>query len=212
MSMRPISLTYTLAAASTTGIATALTGAGPWDTSDFTATGAGDGMAHQLSVTSAANLSAITLTITGTDADGQEISEDVTAPNATTVETTLFFATVSEISADATLGANTMDIGWVDEAVTPTIPLEIYARSPASVAVTLTGTAGFDVEVTDSNIRASTSPPPAQNTFNWFNDANFTAKSASLIANLSGINRALRLVLNSYSSTPTLVLEIVTPL
>jgi hypothetical protein len=130
----------------TTGIATGLTGAGPFTT--FTASGPTDGIAHQLSLTSAANISAITLTLVGTDADGIAQTEAVTGPNATTVETTGYFLTLTSITASSTLGANTMDVGWVDEISSRTIPLNRHSEAAARGHIDVTGTCTFSVQYT----------------------------------------------------------------
>lgn len=210
MTMRPQYFSFTPANETTTGIATGLTGAGPW--TSFTLSGPSDSFAHQLSLTSAANLSAINITIVGTDADGQAVTETRAGPNANTVETSAYFKTVTSISAASTLGANTLDVGWVDEFVSQTLPTEIYLhQGPPFCQITLTGTANFDVEDTMSDIRASYSPPPSQGDFTWLNDANFTAKSASLSAQLAVIPRAIRLAVNSYSSGAVLKLAVITP-
>lgn len=210
MTMRPVYYSFTPANTTTTGIVSGLTGAGPWTT--FTLSGPSDGLAHQLSLTSAANISGINITVTGTDADGVAISETLAGPAANTVETTKYFKTVTQISAASTLGANTMDVGWVDEFVSQTIPLEFYLQGLTPVCqVTLTGTANFDIEDTLSDIRESYAPPPAQSDYFWQNDANFTNKSASLNANLALAPRAIRLVINSYTNGAVLELAIVTP-
>lgn len=210
MTMRPSYFTFSPAAESDAGIADDLTGAGPWVPN--VAAGPGDGLAHQISLASTANLSAINITITGTDADGRAVTETRAGPNNNEVETTAFFKTVTTISAASTLGANTMDVGWVDEAASPTIPLEIFTDSGhAAAQLTLSGTANFDIEGTMSDIRASYSPPPSQGDFTWNDDSNFTGKSANTAANLATNWRAIRLVFNNYSSTPTVKLAIITP-
>ena len=208
MSASPSYYNYTPAAEDTDGIANDLTGVGPFTPN--VANSAGDGLAHQISLTSAANLSAINFTITGTDADGQVISELLAGPNNNTVETTKFFKTVATIVNSATLGANTLDVGWVDEFVSPTIPLEIYLRGHAvNVQVTLTGTANFDIEDTMSDIRAT--PQPEQSALTWLNDANFTNKTASLSSPLAVVARAIRLMVNSYTTGAVFNLGIITP-
>lgn len=210
MTMRPLHKTFTVAAVSTTGIATGLTGAGPFTT--FTAAGSGDGLAHVISLTSAANLSGIDVTITGTDADGVSQTETRAGPNATTVSTTALFKTVTSISVASTLGANTLDVGWTAVSTSQTIPTEFYVDTASSVQVALTGTANFDVEVTLSNLRPNEATPSLQSAFTWTNDANFTNKSATLAANLAvTAPTAIRLVLNSYSTGAVLVLSLVTP-
>jgi hypothetical protein len=48
---------------------------------------AGNNMGQKITLTSGGNVSAVTFTITGTDADGNSQSEDIAGPNATTVAT-----------------------------------------------------------------------------------------------------------------------------
>jgi len=210
MTMRPVYYSFTPSNVSLIGIAENLTGAGPWDSSDFTRTDVPDGFAHFISLDSAANLSAINITITGTDADNQVISETLAGPNAAPTETTKHFKTVTAVSAASTLGGNQLDVGWADTFVSKTIPLETYLHNGTVQAqVTLTGIAGFDIEDTMSDIRQS--PQVEQADYTWLNDANFTAKSASLSAALAVVARAIRLVVNSYTNGAVLELGLITP-
>lgn len=204
--MRAAYYRFALSTVSTTGIATGLTGTGPWTT--FTRNDIPDGLAHKISLTSTANLSAINITITGTDADGNAITETRAGPNNNTVSTTAFFKTVTNISAASTLGANTMNVGWIADAVSKSLPLDHYARRPASVQVTISGTAAVDIAGTLSDIRDG----GIQSSWTWLNDANFTNKSASLYDDLSvaGI-RAIRLEVNSYSTGAIVSLDITQP-
>lgn len=195
--MRIKYLTYDVADVDTDGLADGLTGAGPWDSTDFVTTATPDSIAHQLNLTSAANLSAITITLTGTDADGRVVTEDVTGPNANTVESTKYFKTLTAVAASATLGANTLDIGWVDEISSQTIPLDYYANNPATIQVKVTGTIDFDIQTTNSNIRDDS----LQDTWSWLTDANFDGKTATLVDQLASPGlRAMRVLVNSYST------------
>ena len=211
--MRPIYLDIDPANVSTTGFDTGLTGAGPF-TPSTTATP--DGLAHQVSLTSTANLSAITMTLVGTDADGRAQTEDVAGPNNNTVEGSKYFKTLTSIVASSTLGASTMDVGYVDEVASQTIPLDFYASDPASVQVSVTGTINFDVEGTLSNpfdtSRVSPFDFDDQSDLDWLNDSNFTSKTASLANALAipGI-RAIRIVINSYTDTAELQVFITQP-
>ncbi len=212
MTMRPHAESFTPATASTTFFATGLTGAGPFST--LTASATGDSLAHKVDLTSAANLSAINMTIAGTDADGQSITEVIAGPNANTVTSTKFFKTITSITAASTLGASTMDVGLNAASVSKTIPLEIYRFGQLpSAGITITGTINVDIEGTMSEIRAADAQtaPLAQNTFDWENDGNFTAKTASLIAVLAAGYRAVRLAINSYTAGATVALNLVTP-
>lgn len=93
--------------ASTTAVAPAqqLSGAGDLN---LTSVGVNDGsnLATTVSLTSAANLSAINFTITGTDESGAVVSEVKAGPNANTVETTQTYQTVTSISANAAVGSD----------------------------------------------------------------------------------------------------------
>ena len=201
--MRPKLLDLDPAAASTTGFLSNATGA----TWTLTATSSGDGLAHQVSITndSATDHSLKTAILTGTDADGKAQTETINLPAASVaVESTKYFLTLTSVVPSATIGADTMDIGWVDEFVSQTIPLDHYANTPASVQVTVTGTINFDIEVTLENpFDAATMTD--QSSLDWLNDANFTAKATSLANNLAmtGV-RAMRVVVNSYTSTAEL--------
>lgn len=212
MSMRPVYLSFTPATNTSTFFATGLTGAGPWTTADFTTDSTGDNLAHLIDLTSTADLSGITLTVAGTDADGNSISEAVTGPNIATVSTTKFFKTLTSITASSTLGANTLDIGMNDGAVSRTIPLEQYLQgSLTHVQVDISGTINFDIEDTLSALHATPNSPPAQDSFLWVNDANFTGKTADIQASLAVLARAIRLSVNSYTAGATIALGVVTP-
>lgn len=147
--MRPNSkkTTYTPAAVSANGIAAALTGAGPFVP---TAPGAADNLGHQVSLQSAANLSAINVTVTGTDANDNVISEVHAGPNANTVLSVKYFKTVTAISVSSTLGVNTMNVGWGAPAQTRWEQIDYHQNSfAASHAVALTaGTINYDLQHT----------------------------------------------------------------
>lgn len=80
--------------------------------------------AMQMAFVASGDVSSVVFTIQGEDADGNTISETVTGVTGTPVETTNYYSLISSITPDATLGAETLDVGWVDEAVTETIKLD----------------------------------------------------------------------------------------
>ncbi len=204
--MRPLYKLYSPSAEDTDGIVDGATGA----TTPLVqlTTGPGDGLAHQINITSAANLAAITFTLTGTDADGVALVEAVTGPAATTVESTGYFKTVTSIAISATLGANTVDIGWVDEFVTPTIQLNTYAQG-VSGNVDISGTINYTVQATNSDIRTRAD----DGAFNWFDVVDATIDLIDITADvqfgLGPIPSALRLKANSFSANATAALRLV---
>lgn len=110
----------TSAAASVTGLLSNATG-GTWT---LTANDAGDDLAHLVTIKgdAATDHSAKTAVITGTAANGAVQTETVNLPNGTaTVTSTKHFLTVTSVVPSATIGADTMDIGWAAESVSPPI-------------------------------------------------------------------------------------------
>jgi hypothetical protein len=187
------------------GIFDGITGAGPWDSSDWKEAtqvngGAPDGLAHQLGVFCSADISTITLTLTGTDADNKPIVETVTGINNSTVETAKYFKTLTNVAASATLVANTVDIGWVDEFVGPTIPLNWRRSATTRMAIDVTGTISLDVEFALEDIDGAAE----QSAIKWFvESASLDDETAdSTVAVLIGAGyTGFRVRCNSYTDT-----------
>ena len=205
--MRPKQIDIDPANANLTGFASNVTGAA----FTITTTATSDGLAHQVSIRndSATDHSGKTVTLVGTDADGRAQTEVVTGPGTSaTVESTKYFKTLTSATPSATIGADTFDIGWVDEVASQTIPLNWRSNTPALVHVVVTGTINYDIEATLQDIYNNGSAPftfTDQEDAAWFNDANFTAKTASLADDLALAGyRAIRIVINSYTDTAEL--------
>jgi len=149
--MRPKRFTYTLIALDADGYLTTTegTGAGPWAT--FLAQ-PGDGCSHPVTIGSAADLSGITFTITGTDAEDRTISETITGPNIATVTSVKYYATVTSLSASSTVGANTFTLGWTALAHTPIYPVDRFSTSPAVLAVDIGGAVTYSGQCTHGNV------------------------------------------------------------
>lgn len=108
------------AAASLTGLLSNATGA----TWTLTANDAGDSMAHLITIRNdaATDHSAKTAVITGTGPEGQAQTETVNLPAGTaTVTSTKYFLTVTTVVPSATIGGDTMDIGWAVGSVSPAV-------------------------------------------------------------------------------------------
>lgn len=141
---------FTVAAANTTGFKSNATGAS-WA---LTATTPNDGLAHKVTIAndSATDHSAKTLVLTGTDANGNALTETVNLPAASpaVVTSTKFFKTLNTpLVPSATIGADTMDIGWAATAVSPWVKLDYVQNGfGVSVAVVAGGTINYDVEHT----------------------------------------------------------------
>lgn len=198
--MRPILLSYTPLDDSTTYFATGLTGA----TGVLTTFAVTDSLAHNVSLTSAANLSGITMTVAGLDADGQAQTEAIVGPNANTVYGSKFFSRLNTITFGATLGANTMDVGIKDACISQTVPVNYLAFDfNVTLMVAITGTINYDVEYTEQAIYDS-----QPSTLAWFNHATIVAKTANFDGVTTSPIRAVRLAVNSSTSGATASLTI----
>ena len=154
--MRPIKISIVPVTISANGFnATNLTGAGPWVPSNTTTT---DSLGHKVSIVSAANLSAITFTLSGTDVDNNALTESLTGPNATTVTGTKYFKSLTSVSASATIGASTIGLGWAAASVSKTIPIEWRSNASAALMADITGTINFTPQQTPANIFDIASP------------------------------------------------------
>jgi hypothetical protein len=197
--MLPIRYSFTPANENLTGFASNVTGA----TWTLTATACTDGLAHQVSLRndSATNHSAKTATFVGTDVDGHALTETISMPaGSATVETTGYFKTLTSVTPSATIGADTMDIGWVDEFISPTIGLD---RNGGIVGLNIivTGTINYTIQQTFNDIQTLT-----RTSINWLNndDTALVASTASGNGNYIAGVIATRLVVNSYSSGATI--------
>lgn len=200
---KPFQKVYSPANEDADGIADDATGAAT--TITLLATSAGDGLAHKLTFASSANLSGVNLTITGTDADGVAQTEVIAGPNNNTVTTTAYFKTWSSIAKSATFGANTLDAGWADEFVTPTIPLD-HRASKAGVMITPGGT----IDYTGQKTYTQMSSPPF--VFSDIEDPLGNIDIADITDAvefaMDPVPSGMRLQANSYSSGASLTLNI----
>ena len=197
MSVRPKFLTFTPSDASLTGFASNVTGA----TWTLTTTATTDELAHQVSIRNDAvtDHSLKTAILTGTDADGKAITETVNLPaGSSTIESTKYFKTLISVVPSATIGTDTMDIGWVDEFVSKTIPFN-WRGSKALIQVEVTGTINYTAQYSNSDIQRDTS-------FVWhdINDVDLVSATADQAGNYEFPIMATRIKVNSYSSGATL--------
>jgi len=186
--------TYTPADANLTGFASNVTGAA----FTLTATSSGDSLAHQLSIRndSATDHSGKTLAAVGTDENNRPQTETITAPGVSaTVESTKYWTTLTSLTPSATIGADTFDIGWVDEFATPMVPLD-WRAGPAALNLVVTGTINYDLEQCFDDIQFKTSA------LVWSVDDATTQSSQTAGQTIlySAHPRALRIKANSYSS------------
>ncbi len=194
--------------ASLTGFASNVTGAA----FTLTATSSGDGLAHQVSIKNdtANDHSGKTVTLVGTDADGYALTEVVTGPGVSaTVESTGYFKTLTSATPSATIGADTFDIGWVDEVATQSIPLDWRSDVAAAINVDVTGTIDFTVQQTFDDVqRPGQTPQSATQNVQWLAISALSAKTADTTSTSTVGATAIRLIVNSYTDTAELQMNV----
>jgi hypothetical protein len=202
MPVRPKFKTFTPADANLTGFASNVTG----DTWTLTNTATTDALAHRVSIKndSATDHSGKTALLTGTDADDRVLTETVQLPaGSATVESVGYFKTLTSIVPSASIGADTMDIGWVDEFVSNTIPYNWHG-DVSGHDINVSGTINYTYQYSYSDIQRDT-------TFVW-NDSNDTTvvnATTDKTTNITYPVMATRLKINSYSSGATIKLATV---
>ena len=198
-------LSFPLANASLTGFLSNATGA----TWTLTTTATSDGLSHQVSVKndSATDHSAKTAILTGTDADDKAQTETINLPgNGATVESTKYFKTLTSVVPSATIGADTMDIGWVDEAASRTIFLNHMQPDGALVHADLTGTANYTVQVSAMPREDYTAQAAAA----WVSTTAtaLVGATASKIGVIEAQATMMRVILASYTDTAVLTVYV----
>lgn len=191
--MNPYAKTFTVAAALTTGYAENVTGA-TWVIA--TPTGAADDLAHLTTIKNdaATDHSAKTAVITGTDAMGLALTETLNLPGVSaTVTGVKYFKTVTSVVPSATIGADTMDIGYAAASVTPWVTMDYNQASfSATWAVQLvSGVANFSEQHTYDVENGDAAA---------FGEASLAGLTASTDAVLIGVCRAVRVKINSHTA------------
>jgi len=203
---RPFSWDVDPANANLVGFASNVTGA----TWTLTANDSGDSLAHQVSIRndSVTDHSAKTALLTGTGANGQALTETVNLPSTSaTIESTQYFLTLTSVVPSSTIGADTMDIGWVDEVVTATYPLNHRGDVPAAYVVSgSSGTYSAAIEETFVDFQNKLSPAAVTYAPVWLSNQGTPAGTTAIDISQAGLPNATgaRLRLISYTDTAEL--------
>lgn len=202
--MRPITLSRTLVAGAVGAIAAAQTTAGAGNLL-INGTLASGGVAttdaqRTVGLTSAANLSAINFTITGTDQQGRVISEVLAGPNANTVSSVLNYKTVTSIAVSAAVGTN-VTADTVATGASQEIPVDIYNNVfNVTLATEITGVVNYTIQYTFDDVFGGAPGP-----FNWASVAGLQTQTTNQNAVQTQPVRAFRTLTNSGQGTVKLL-------
>ena len=216
--MRPTSLDIDLSNVDADGLADNNDSSGTSVTLDGALTSGGtfssaDGLGRIITITDAStsDQSDVTFTVTGTDSNGDSISDAITGPGSgATVASSKYFKTVSSVTISAAQGGSeTVDIGTrntTSVASSSVVPLNFRDEVPAEIAVTVTGTINYTVQETFDDILANSD---ASGNITWSAIGAFSSKTASVTSKVSVGSRAVRVLVNSYTDTAELSVSIV---
>lgn len=208
---RPKIKTITIADADLDGICVDInaTGAGTLTPTGALVSGgvATTDLPRHVSITSTADESGVTFTFTGTDRIGNVITEDVTGPNATTVEGSKNFATITSIAVDGALTSTQVDVGTADALETGWYPLDLASDSAIGFGIIPNSTnANFTMQHTFDDVWASGFD---ESDANAFDHDTVVSKTAAIDGNYAFPAQALRLKINSLAGASTIKLRIV---
>jgi len=192
------SKTYTPEAANLTGFLSNATGAS-WPLTTVTS---GDGLSHKVTIRNdaATDHSGKTAAIVGKDADGFVQTETLTMPaGAATVTSAKFYSSLVSVTPSATIGADTMDIGWTAVSVTPTIGLEKYSTVSAAATIDISGTIDFTAYESASAFNDT----PAQNG-SWTSITALAAKTADTTSATTVSMQCFRAGVNTVTAGATM--------
>lgn len=208
-------ITYALAAAVTTGIATSQSGtAGTALTLNGSLVTAGvatldsGGAARRVIITSAGDDSAHTFTIVGTDRYGRTQTELLTGANGT-AQSVKDFKTVTSITptqnTTSTITAGTNGVG----SSAPMIVDWIANGNLMKCATLVSGTINYTIQEAVDDFAPAWDL--TQNNPNWFSDPVFNALTTSSQGNLSGPFTMVRILINSSTAPGSVTAKFITP-
>lgn len=155
----------------------------------------------RITITAAANETAKTFTIVGTDHSGNSITETITGPNATTVTSVLTYKTVNSVFISAA-AAGAITVGNSQSGASPAIALDPWAFPQVAIQCSVTGTVNYTVQQTLDNPNDPVNPI-ARSSMNWVDhpDTNLVGATVTRQGNYGYAPLFMRVVINSGSGT-----------
>ena len=138
------------------------------------------GSPAQLVLETNADFSGVTFTITGTDANGNVISEIIAGPDTTTVNSVLYYASVTSITSDGGVEAGTAQVGVTGTVTSRWARMDSWANAQTVAQVNVDGTITYSVETSMDDPNDPTYPV-AVSDMTWLDalDANLVSESTA---------------------------------
>lgn len=220
--MRPFRIKLLpIAASATTIAASASPGAGVITLTTLATKGPIDpqpgsvlGLGRIITLVSGGNDSGITFTITGLDENGVTATETVTGANAGTAVSTLYYTSVSSITHTGSV-ATTFSSGVTNTTASAKfqmIPMDLYGRIGATVAITISGTISYTTQLTyDDCLGGYTTLANAALFATPATPTALTAQSASKYSLLPPGVTGVSVTIPTYTTGGFIILNIVSP-
>jgi hypothetical protein len=204
--MRPITVTAgSLAAADADGIAQAQNPAAAFTLNGALVSGgvARLGASRRVLITTTADETGVTFTVTGTNRAGDVLSEAVTGVNNTSTYTDLDFFTVTTVTNSAALAGN-VTIGTNGIGGSDWVMFDPWGFPPVAVQLTVSGTVNYTLQQTLEDPNDPTSPVAAAD-IAWLDSADtaVVAAIATKQTNYTYAPRYARVRINSGTGTVT---------
>lgn len=203
--MYPYKASYTPADDDTDGFANDVTAASGVAFT-LAATNAGDSMAHLVIITPSGSITG-SFVITGTDASGIYQTETLATDTVNAVTSVKYYKTLTSVTAPSGLGAETVDIGWTDDIVTLTFPLNWRQKNfQVSLGVDISGTISYTVQHTFNQLQPNSDVTPPLNAANytWWPHATLVTKTTDADGNYASPVTATRILINSLTAGATI--------
>ena len=152
-------------------------------------------------ITAAANESAKTFTIVGTNASGARVTEVITGPNATTAQSVLDYKTVISITISAA-AAGAITVGTSGVGGSKWVRFDNWAPSLISLQANVTGTVNYTILTTLNDPEDPVYPVPAASV-QWVasSDANVVSATTTQQSNFLFCPIYARVQINSGTGT-----------
>lgn len=154
-----------------------------------------------VSLTSAANLSAANITLTGYDQMGNVVTEVIAGPNATTKYSNLTYAGLTNVASNVTLASNiTLGTGTTGASFWFITNKHVTPFNVGMSIDVLAGTCNYTVQSTDVDLTLpQTAAPPSTRIVNS-SDTNVVAATTTQVSNYMLPVANIRCLINSSSS------------
>lgn len=138
------------------------------------------GSPAQLVLETNADYTGIDFTVIGTDANGNVISEVIAGPNATTVNSVLYYASVTSITSDDGVGGGTVQVGVTGDVTSRWVRMDSWANAQAVAQVNVDGTITYSVQTSMDDPNDPTYPVAVAD-MTWLDalDANLVSESTA---------------------------------